>query len=396
MTSKILSRRRLLCAGLAGACSAAAYPLISTMTLASTPGEARLVVIILRGAMDGLHVVQPYGDPLLAGYRRTLETGPGSGMLDLDGFFGLHLKLAGLMPLWNAGQVGFAHAVSTPYRDKRSHFDGQDLLEAGTGMDVEIEAQQSGWLNRLLLAVPNAVSETAFAVGNDDMRILSGRAPTMRWSPEVDVSLTPQAELLLEHVYANDPLFAPAATEGMKLASTIDRERLRLLADGAQREPLAAFAAERLLGDTRIAAYSLNGWDTHRGQARGLSRSLNRLERSILSLFEGLGDVWDQTMVLAMTEFGRTVAENGTKGTDHGTGGAMVMAGGALRGGRVYGDWPGLGEADLYQRRDLMPTQDVRAYSAWALRGLFSLDQNILEQTVFPGLDMGLDLGLVA
>ncbi len=392
---KGISRRGVLRTALAGACSAAAHPLWSTVTLAAAPWDARLVVIVLRGGMDGLDVVQPWGDPLLRQYRPTLETGPGTGMADLDGFFGLHPRLAGLKPLWDAGELGFVHAVSTPYRDKRSHFDGQDLLEAGTGPDA-LEAARGGWLNRFLAGVPGAEAETAFAVGNDEMRILAGAAPAARWSPSVDFELTPQAELLLEHIYAPDPLFRPAAAEAMRLAAMIDRERLAPLANGERRDPVAAFVADRLAADTRIAAFSVTGWDTHRRQDKGLVQALGKLERALMTLHEGLGGVWAKTLVLAMTEFGRTVAENGTRGTDHGTGGAMVLAGGALRGGRVYGRWPGLEEAELYDQRDLMPTDDLRRHAAWALRGLYGAQGDVLERVVFPGLDLGRDPGFVA
>ncbi len=395
MTKTILSRRGLLRAGLAGACSAAAHPLLTTMTFAAAPWEARLVVIILRGAMDGLDAVQPYGDPLLAGYRPNLPVGPEHGARDLDGFFAMHPALGPLWPLWQAGELGFVHAVSTPYRDKRSHFDGQDLLEAGT---AAIGAgARGGWLNRFLQVMPGVEGETAFAVGRDEMRVLDGTAPAMHWSPDVDVTLTPETEALLTHLYARDPLFAPAAAEGMALAKVVDRTELPPLPDGqGRRDPLAAFAADRLRGETRIAAYSLNGWDTHQGQAGGLKRSLGELSRSILTLRDELGGIWSKTAVLAMTEFGRTARENGSRGTDHGTGGAMLLAGGALRGGRVYGRWPGLDEADLYAGRDLMPTADVRAYAAWAMRGLYGIGRDVLEDSVFPGLAMEDDPRIVA
>jgi len=390
MTNSI-TRRGLL----AGACSLAAHPLLSTMTMAAVPGDARLVVIILRGGMDGLDVVQPWTDPQLARLRPSFQIGPGQGAHDLGGSFALHAGLSRLIPLWQAGELGFVHAVSTPYRDKRSHFDGQDLLEAGTGTDLVEARQRGGWLNRLLQVTPGAVSETAFAIGNDELSILTGAAPAAHWSPEVDFELSPQAELLLKHIYAPDPLFAPATAQAMELAAAFDQTALDELPGGGKRDPQAAFAAERLREDTRIAAYSLTGWDTHQGQVSSLRRTLGKLERSILTLQLGLGDVWGKTLVMAMTEFGRTVAENGTKGTDHGTGGAMVLAGGALRGGRVYGDWPGLDEAALYQRRDLMPTGDVRAQAAWALHALFGTERGVLERTVFPGLDMGGDPGFV-
>jgi uncharacterized protein (DUF1501 family) len=158
---------------------------------------------------------------------------------------------------------------------------------------------------------------------------------------------------------------------------------------------LAAFAAERLVDDTRIAAFSLGGWDTHRRQDNALPRALGQLADAILTLQTGLGPVWAKTAVIAMTEFGRTVRENGTQGTDHGTGGAMVLAGGAVRGGRVLGRWPGLDEADLYDRRDLLPTGDVRDYAAWALRSAFGIERAVLEGQVFPGLSLGADPGLL-
>ena len=389
-----ISRRGLLRGSLAGACSVAAHPWLSTMSFASAPWDARLVVIILRGAMDGLDAVQPYGDPLLAGYRPNLEVGPDNGAFDLDGYFAMHARFGPLRDMWQRGELGFAHAVSTPYRDKRSHFDGQDLLEAGT---AEIgDGTRDGWLNRFLQAMPGVEGDTAFAVGNDEMRVLEGRAPARRWAPEVDVTLTPQAQLLLGQVYAQDALFGPAATEGMALAEAIDRQKLPPLPGGDKRDPLAAFAANRLRGDTRIAAYSLNGWDSHQGQGRVIGRALDTLVRSVLTLEDELGGIWAKTAVLAMTEFGRTARENGSKGTDHGTGGAMLLAGGALRGGAVYGRWPGLAEADLYARRDLMPTADVRSYAAWAMRGLYGIDRSLLERTVFPGLQMGDDPRLVA
>ena len=159
---------------------------------------------------------------------------------------------------------------------------------------------------------------------------------------------------------------------------------------------VAEFAAEQLRGDTRIASFSINGWDTHNRQDKSIKPALDRLADTVLGLQSGLGpDVWGKTAVVAMTEFGRTARINGTGGTDHGTGGVMVLAGGAIRGGQVLGKWPGLSEADLYDRRDLMPTSDVRALAAWIMRGLAGLDRAMLEKTVFPGLDMGADPGLL-
>ncbi|MHC0053406.1 DUF1501 domain-containing protein [Actibacterium sp. D379-3] len=389
---KPLSRRGFLTRSLALGCSAAAAPLLTPVTLAAAPWDQRLVVIILRGAMDGLDVVQPYGDPVLAANRATLAFGEAGGAHDLDGFFSLHPGLSALMPLWDQGELGFVHAVSTPYRDKRSHFDGQDLLEAGTGFDLGASSVRDGWLNRMLQTVPGLSAETAYAIGEGDLLVLKGAAGVASWAPDARLDLTPQARGLMERVAHHDPLFRDAVSEAIAIVESLEAEAAGGMAQakGAKdHEKVAAFAASRLRGDTRIAAFSINGWDTHNRQTAALKRPLAALSDTLLALKAGLGPVWGQTSVIAMTEFGRTVRENGTGGTDHGTGGAMVLAGGAVRGGRVYGDWPGLGEAELYKGRDLMPTADVRAYAASAMQGLFGLNRSVLEGAVFPGLDMG-------
>ncbi|MFC3528755.1 DUF1501 domain-containing protein [Paracoccus mangrovi] len=376
-------------------CSAAAHPLMSSMTFAALPGDNRLVVIILRGAMDGLDAIQPYGDPMLRKLRRGISTGPENGALDLDGFYALHPRLQPLMPLWQKGELAFAHAVSTPYRDKRSHFDGQDVLEAGTGNDLPVDRRIGGWLNRLLQVTPGAKAETAYSVGVEQMKILSGEAAHLSWAPRAALSLSPQAQMLLEHVYHDDPLFRDAARDAVEIGADAPRMD-RIAGPTADATALGAFAASRLNGESRIAAFSIAGWDTHATQEPLLGRALDRLVAAILALRDGLGQNWGQTTVLAMTEFGRTVRENGSGGTDHGTGGALLMAGGAIRGGRAYGDWPGLGEGQLYADRDLMPTRDIRAYAAWAMRGMFGIERDALEQAIFPGLDLGGDPGMLA
>jgi uncharacterized protein (DUF1501 family) len=388
--------RRLFLKGVALiGCSAAAHPLLNSMTFAALPSDNRLVVIILRGAMDGLDAIQPYGDPMLRKLRRDLSLGPDGGAFDLDGFYALHPRLAPLLPLWQKGELGFAHAVSTPYRDKRSHFDGQDMLEAGTGNDQPVERRLGGWLNRLLQALPGTTSETAYAVGIEQMKILEGKAAHMSWAPNAALSLSPQALLLLEHVYHEDPLFRDAARDAVQIgAESPAMEKTGGPLGDAQ--SLGAFAASRLNAESRIAAFSIPGWDSHANQGPVIARGLDRLAAAILALRDGLGANWQRTTVLAMTEFGRTVRENGSGGTDHGTGGALLMAGGAIRGGRGYGDWPGLGEGQLYADRDLMPMRDIRAYAGWAMRGLFGLETGVLESAVFPGLDLGADPKLLA
>ena len=391
----MISRRLFLTSAALIGCSAAAHPLLTPMAFASAPGDNRLVVIILRGAMDGIDAFQPYGDKNLRKVRQTLSLGPDHGARDLDGFFALHTGLQGLWPLWKAGQLGFAPAVSTPYRDKRSHFDGQTMLEAGTGTDLDLDRQQDGWLNRLLQAMPGQSSETAYSIGAEDMRILQGPAAASSWAPEANLVISPQATRLLTHVYHDDPLFREAGERAMAIAAGLEAEG-KLVPDRKEHLALAQFAADRLNRDTRIATFSLAGWDTHVGQAGNLTRMLERLSETILALRDGLGRNWDSTTVMAMTEFGRTVRENGSAGTDHGTGGAMLVVGGAVRGGRAMGDWPGLAEGDLYDGRDLMPLRDIRAYAAWAMHAKFGIAKSVLEQQIFPALDMGSDPRLLA
>lgn len=397
-----LSRRGFLARAAAVGCSAAAAPLLTPVRVAAAPWEARLVVVILRGGVDALDVVQPYGAPEYAGLRGALAGGPERGAHDLDGFFSLHPRLEALMPLWRAGEFGAVHAVATPYRDKRSHFDGQDLLEAGT---ATLAGARDGWLNRALQQMAGVEARTAYAIGHGEMKVLDGAAPVADWSPEADLAMSPQAERLAELVMRRDPLFAGALDEALMLSregegAEPEGDGAEIMAPAAGRrgagQPVAAFAAQQLRDEARVVSFSINGWDTHRRQGAVLKAPLGRLADTIITLRDGLGPgIWAQTAVIAMTEFGRTVRVNGTGGTDHGTGGAMFMAGGAVRGGVVHGTWPGLGEEALYQRRDLMPTADVRAQAAWILRGLIGIDRARLETAVFPGLDMGDDPGLL-
>lgn len=408
MSHKSTSRRRFLSNGLALGCSLAASPIVTPMTFASAPWDNRLVVIILRGGLDGLDVVRPVGDPEFAALRPRSD----QKAEPLDGYFALHSALSDLKPLWHEGDLGFVHAVSTPYRDKRSHFDGQDILEAGLG-GARASGIRDGWLNRLVQNVPGAHAQTAYAIGRSDMLLTRGDAQISDWSPDAGLTLSTQAQRLIETMMHDDPLFRDAVAEaidlsaaelaGMEPSDTQDEGNMLDAMQGAMQsarkgdrpETIARFAASRLKEDTRIAAFSLNGFDTHARQGDALPKALKRLQSAILTLKQELGPLWQKTTLVAMTEFGRTVRLNGTRGTDHGTGGAMILAGGAINGGRVVSDWPGLAEADLYQRRDLMPTRDVRAHSAWILRALFGVDASLLQSTVFPGVDMGENPGLI-
>jgi len=387
-----LSRRSFLAS--ATACCAAAHPLFTPMSFAAAPGDNRLVVIVLRGAMDGLGVVQPYGDRDFKALRGALALSPDAGLHDLDGFFGLHGGLKDLLPLWAAGELAFAHAVSTPYRDKRSHFDGQDLLENGGGdPGGALTTARDGWLNRALGAIPGARAQFAVSVGATDMLLLEGERPAASWAPTAEFSLGGDQRELLEILYARDPLFLDAARNAMALDAVSGGPNRK---GGLSATGLADFAAKMLNGDSRIAAFSIGGWDTHQAQATALNAPLRNLADALLTLRRKLGANWGRTAVIAVTEFGRTARINGSNGTDHGTGGAAILAGGAIRGGKVFGRWPGLGERDLYQNRDLTPTTDLRRYPAELLAGLFGVGDAALERTIFPGIALESRLGVLS
>lgn len=376
-----LSRRGALL-GLAGAVAFGR----NALAVGAAPTEQRLVVVILRGALDGLAAVPAYGEAALAGLRGELAgPGPGAegGLLDLGGFFGLHPALAGLHGMYQAGEAAIVHAVAGSWRN-RSHFEAQDYMEFGAEARLG-----SGWLNRVAgaLAAPMARggSELALAVGSLMPVLLRGPAPVGNWLPQS--FQTPQADLYarIAALHAGDPLTGPAIAAGL-------RERgfsAATLAGAAEPPnrfgfPALAAAAGRLLAAAdgpRLAALEIGGWDTHANQAARLAGPLRQLDAGMVALKAGLGPAWRRSVVLVMTEFGRTVRINGTRGTDHGTGTVAFVLGGAVAGGRVRGTWPGLGA--LFEGRDLVPTTDLRSIAKGVLGPHLGLSAAALAQ-VFP------------
>jgi uncharacterized protein (DUF1501 family) len=384
MNEFLLSRRTFL----ASACCVAASPLITPVTFAAVPGDKRFVTIVLRGALDSLYLLQPYTDPMMKSYRPELALDPSSGLIDLDGQFGLHGEAAELLPLWKSGELGFVNAVSTPYRDQRSHFDGQDVLETG-GQDVS--DVNTGWLNRALATIPRSESRKAIDVNTSAELILSGPNPVDTWSTQSDLAIEPDEVEFFKRLYGNDPAFSKVFAEAMSTDEDSDGI-FGASARAGNPASVAKLTAGMLKGDYRLASFSIGGWDTHIGQKNIFRRPLKALVAALTTLKTELGpDIWSKTAVLAMTEFGRTVRQNGSKGTDHGTGGMAIIAGGAVRGGKVYGKWPGLREDQLFEGRDLMPTADVREIAASLLYSQFDVSAGDLTSKVFPGLS--LDLG---
>ncbi|HEV7248388.1 MAG TPA: DUF1501 domain-containing protein [Shinella sp.] len=379
MTSDINRR-----AFLSGACCLAASPLVTPVSFAAMPGENRLVTIVLRGAMDGLALVQPYGDPALRLLRPKLALTPEDGLLDLDGFFGLHSAAADLMPLWKAGELGFVHATSTPYRAGRSHFDGQDMLESG---GAAVKDERTGWLNRAIASIPRAADRRAIDVTTTAELILSGENPVDVWSTRADLALAEDEQAFFVRLYRNDPAFAAAMREAAETDMLSDVVHGTDKTRNAGIQSVAKLTAGMLSADHRIASFSINGWDTHLGQARTFKRPVKDLTAAITTLKANLSPaMWRRTAILAITEFGRTARENGSEGTDHGTGGVAILAGGAVAGGKVYRNWPSLSDSDLLDGRDLKPTLDLRQLAAAMLRQQFGISARDLETAVFPGL----------
>ncbi|WP_372619612.1 DUF1501 domain-containing protein [Falsiroseomonas sp.] len=367
----------------------------ATMALGGTraafgqaPGERRFVVVLLRGALDGLYAVQPYTDPKLTELRAPLrlpEPGQPEGLLDLGGRFGLHPALSGLHGMYAANQALVVHAVAGPYRS-RSHFEAQDLLEAGAEQRLT-----SGWLNRALQAMPSTGEvRPGLAVGSGVPLLLRGSAPVGSYSPP---GMDRPSDDLMHRIAAlqqADPQLGPAFREGMRArgfaetalgAGDTDPQRASF--------PRLAAAAGRLLaerGGPRVAALELGGWDTHAMQANRVVGPMRALDAGLVELRDALGSDWARTAVLVITEFGRTARANGNRGTDHGTGGIAFLLGGAVAGGRVVTDWPGLGPDGLLENRDLRPTADLRAVAKALLRDHLRLDPRAVAQA-FPGSD---------
>jgi uncharacterized protein (DUF1501 family) len=355
---------------------------------APSQDERRLVFVFLRGGMDALSAVPAYGDPQYAARRGILAVGaPGTpgGALDLDGRFGLSPYLPEMHGLYVARELAVLHAIASPYRE-RSHFDGQNLIENGTARPF---GRETGWLNAALAAKPGAAGPAAFALGQSIPLVLRGPAQVGSWSPSR--MPVPDAALLerLGALYRGDALLEQS------FATALEAQKMMEGRDGmgGGQQPVVALAkaAGEILGKhdgPRVASIDFGGWDTHIGQLGEfgpLTRNLKLLDRMVATLKESLGAAWRQTAVLMVSEFGRTVAPNGSNGTDHGTAGAAFVAGGAVRGGRVIADWPGLGEGALHEGRDLRPTLDLRALFKAALIAQMGLDEAALVARVFPG-----------
>jgi uncharacterized protein (DUF1501 family) len=388
------SRRRFLL----GAGALAASAAIPQALFAHTGGSSRLVVVILRGALDGLAAVPPYGDPAYAGLHRELAiAAPGGpdGALALNDTFGLHPSLAFLHERFVAGELIVFDAVCSPYRD-RSHFDGQNVLENGLTKPI---GTADGWLNRALAALPRSAGrapDRAVAISQNVPLILRGEAAVISKSPQTTPDVDEDLLARLADLYSKDNWFSARLSEAVLTEKMVDGAADAAMDKTAARAgyPDRAGAVARMAADLmrsdggpEIAVIEASGWDTHanQGGAKGaLATRLAGLDNALKSLADGLGPLWPQTAVLVVTEFGRTAAVNGTRGTDHGTGGCAFLVGGAVRGGQVIADWPGLSPRSLLDNRDLLPTLDLRSVFKGVLDEHMHVDANTLAKRVFP------------
>lgn len=368
----MLSRRNFLRFTAAGAGAMLVAP---RMAFASVQSDRRFIFVIQRGAADGLHIVVPYAEPAYATLRGPIAVDV-STATRLDGTFALHPALQQTAQRYAQGQALFVHAVATPYRD-RSHFDGQNVLETGGGAPYSV---RDGWLNRLVALVgPSRAEAVAFAPTVP--AALRGKIDVASYAPSNLPS--PPDDLLLRvgALYEQDAQLGPLWRSAMAAREMAGGARAR--GDAAGLGKVAASFLARADGP-RIAMIETGGWDTHSGQSARLTAQLKALDAMLGALHEGLGPAWDKTTIVVATEFGRTATVNGTEGTDHGTGTAAMVLGGAVRGGRVLADWPGLRAADLYEGRDLRPTTSLDAMIAGAASETFGLDPHRTMASLFP------------
>jgi uncharacterized protein (DUF1501 family) len=394
------NRRDFLAAGVRLGVATALAGTLPGVSFAAAPGNRPFVVVILRGALDGLSAVPPYGDPAYGDARGPIAIAPPGapqGALDLDGFFGLHPAMPLLRERWTSKELLVVHATASAYRE-RSHFDGQNVLENGGDRP---SGSASGWLNRTLGSLAGRGVD-GLALGQNVPLILRGPVPVGSWAPSRLPEVEPELIGRLRDLYSNDSTLAGRLDEASRMETLADDEstpgdatngtRAAAQAGGTERLKLIAETAGRMIAapqGPRVAVFDAGGWDTHAGEGAGegqLAGRLKVLDQVLDALRRGLEAEWSRTAVLVCTEFGRTVQVNGTRGTDHGTGAAALLLGGAVRGGRVLADWPGLAEKQRYEGRDLRPTTDLRAVAKGVLRDHLGLSERALL-AVFPGSD---------
>lgn len=389
-----LNRRSLL--GL-GASLGIGVTFLGGQAFAASEGDLakkKLVVVICRGGMDGLSVSPPVGDPNYAALRGSIAMKPDE-VLKLDGTFGLHPELSTVHALALKGEARIAPAIASPDR-ARSHFEAQDVLETGAS---GVYGADTGWLNRTLEVLAPIRPVEGLSVGGAAPLILRGKVQAASWSPGKGVDESARLPALLQDLYKTDPLLGPAFASGLETEAMAQRAMTAMapapgmnMAAGPKRRDdetarklgstLGGFMVQP--GGPQIAVISLDGFDTHAGQQGLIATRLSYLDTVLDGLHTGLGAEWKNTVVIAVTEFGRTARVNGTGGTDHGTASTGLILGGALKPGGIIGDWPGLAQNALFENRDTAPTLDMRSLFKGVLIEHMGVDRAVLETKVFP------------
>jgi uncharacterized protein (DUF1501 family) len=368
-----------------------------------SPTRKKLVVVMLRGAVDGLNVVAPVGDANYLRLRPTIGlAAPGleGGALDLDGYFGMHPALAQLQPLWQQKKLAFVHASGSPDAT-RSHFDAQDYMESAT---PGRKNTPDGWMNRLVATLPGASTPSrALSIGPVMPRILSGPSAAMNLpngaaGTRANILDRPAIGAAFDQLYASNERFGRAYMDGKNAHKEVMDASMSgemQVADGGAPLPNgfpddSARLATLMRNDPKIqlAFFALGGWDTHANQGAGSGQLANRLAplgHGLAVLAQRLGPMFDDTTVVVMSEFGRTARENGNGGTDHGHGNVMWLLGGAVNGGKVYGDWQGVADGALNEGRDLPVTTDFRSVLAQVAERHLQLTDRQLAH-IFPAM----------
>ena len=372
-----LNRRSLLLAG----CAATLISVAPGARADATASQGRkLIVVILRGAMDGVAALPKIDDPDIRAHRAVLIDAKATPLSD---GFALHSAMPTLAAMYASKEAAFVPALAGPYRE-RSHFEAQDLLECGEVAKVSAD----GWLNRALQKAPGVYS--AVSIGPSQPLILRGASPnTSSWSPAVLPEASEDTLARLLDLYENDAVLKPALASALGADMVAGATTMNGMGGGrggpvqyvTQLQAAGNFLAQP--GGPEIAVVSLEGWDTHTQQNTALQQRFTALDNGIKALKAALGETWKKTALVAVSEFGRTVRVNGGGGTDHGTGGLAILAGGAIKGGRMFGDWPGLKPAALFENRDLMPAVDSRQVFKGLLRDHLGWAGNDLDTAVF-------------
>jgi len=399
----MLTRRDLL-KGIAG--SALTLTFFPRLVFAAGTNQPRMLVVMLRGGLDGLHALPPLGDSAWGALRGGMPfaaagVAGAAQPIPLDTHFGLHPSLTYAAELYKQRELLPVVAIAPPYQG-RSHFEAQDCVENGSARP---NGASDGWMNR---CVAGMRGEEGLAISTSMPLIMRGPGKVSTWSPPLPEGIDPALLQRLDTLYAEDPHLAEAyqraiAEAGMGIGAASATMTANSMAPAAQANAggkgqakgygggaalpaLMAAAGKFLVRDDgpQLGFVEDTGWDTHAAETPTLQRKLQQLDDGLRAFHEAMGSAWPRTVVVVVTEFGRTAKPNGTGGTDHGTGGAAFLAGGAIAGGRIAGQWPGLSPQDLNEGRDLHTTTDMRALFKGVLAGHMQVPQSLLDTKVFP------------